>query len=146
VTVAQHGSGSPALVLIPGITDSGSVWDTTVARYAGAHTIYVLTLPGFGGSASIAPPAQAKVCSTVSVWTSLLIAGDAYWPNSASELAGVSAGWDVPEHPLNVKKTNVTITHRILDFMLAPEVLRYLASVTVRAGNHRPLPAWLSAL
>ncbi|MBV9719390.1 MAG: alpha/beta hydrolase [Candidatus Eremiobacteraeota bacterium] len=61
VHVDQYGSGAPALVLIPGLTDSGSVWDTTVARYESAHTIYVLTLPGFGGT----PPVAAPVFDTV---------------------------------------------------------------------------------
>jgi pimeloyl-ACP methyl ester carboxylesterase len=56
VHVDRYGSGSPALVLIPGLTDSGAVWDTTVARYQATHTIYVLTLPGFGGRAPIAAP------------------------------------------------------------------------------------------
>jgi pimeloyl-ACP methyl ester carboxylesterase len=56
VHVDQYGSGSPALVLIPGLTDSGAVWATTVARYQATHTIYVLTLPGFGGRPPIPPP------------------------------------------------------------------------------------------
>lgn len=56
VHVDQYGSGSPALVLIPGLTDSGAVWDTTVARYQATHTTYVLTLPGFGGRTPIAAP------------------------------------------------------------------------------------------
>jgi pimeloyl-ACP methyl ester carboxylesterase len=61
VQINQYGSGSPALVLIPGLTDSGAVWDTTVAHYANAHTIFVLTLPGFGGR----PPAAAPMLDTV---------------------------------------------------------------------------------
>lgn len=56
VHVDQYGSGSPALVLIPGLTDSSSVWNTTVARYQNAHTIYALTLPGFGGRPAVATP------------------------------------------------------------------------------------------
>lgn len=56
VHVDRYGTGSPALVLIPGLTDSGSVWDSTVARYQATHTIYVLTLPGFGGRAPVAAP------------------------------------------------------------------------------------------
>lgn len=56
VRVEQYGSGSPALVLIPGLTDSGRVWDATVAHYAGSHTVYVLTLPGFGGRPAVAAP------------------------------------------------------------------------------------------
>jgi hypothetical protein len=81
-----------------------------------------------------APSAQANVCSTVSVWTSFLIAGDAYRLCSGA-LAGVSADWDAPEHPPNVKKVKATITDRTLDFMLPPEVQRYLATITVRAGK-----------
>jgi len=56
VHVDQYGQGNPALLLIPGLTDSGAVWDTTVARYASTHTIYVVTLPGFGGRAAVAAP------------------------------------------------------------------------------------------
>lgn len=56
VHVDQYGNGTPALVLIPGLTDSAAVWDTTIARYASSHTIYALTLPGFGGRTPIAPP------------------------------------------------------------------------------------------
>ena len=54
--VDQYGSGAPALVLIPGLTDSGAVWDSTVARYQASHTVYVLTLPGFGGRAAVPAP------------------------------------------------------------------------------------------
>ncbi len=57
----RYGSGSPALVLIPGLTDSGAVWTTTVARYQASHTIYVLTLPGFGAR----PPVAAPMLDTV---------------------------------------------------------------------------------
>jgi pimeloyl-ACP methyl ester carboxylesterase len=56
VHVDRYGSGNPTLVLIPGLTDSSAVWNTTVARYSGAHTIYVLTLPGFGGRPAITAP------------------------------------------------------------------------------------------
>jgi pimeloyl-ACP methyl ester carboxylesterase len=56
VHVDQYGSGAPVLVLIPGLTDSGAVWATTVARYQATHTIYVLTLPGFGSRQPVAAP------------------------------------------------------------------------------------------
>jgi pimeloyl-ACP methyl ester carboxylesterase len=65
VHIDQYGSGSPALVLIPGLTDSGAVWDSTVARYQGTHTIYVLTLPGFGGRPPIAPPVLETVAGDI---------------------------------------------------------------------------------
>jgi pimeloyl-ACP methyl ester carboxylesterase len=63
VHVDQYGSGSPALLLIPGLTDSGTVWGTTVARYSSTHAIYVLTLPGFGGSAPVGAPMLDRVDS-----------------------------------------------------------------------------------
>jgi pimeloyl-ACP methyl ester carboxylesterase len=68
VHVDRYGSGSPALVLIPGLTDSGAVWDTTVARYQGAHTIYVLTLPGFGGRAPVAAPMLDTVARDIAAF------------------------------------------------------------------------------
>ena len=43
-------------MLVPGLTDSGAVWDSTVARYQASHTIYVLTLPGFGGRPAVPAP------------------------------------------------------------------------------------------
>ena len=39
VHVDRYGSGNRTLVLIPGLTDSSAVWNATVARYSGAHTI-----------------------------------------------------------------------------------------------------------
>jgi pimeloyl-ACP methyl ester carboxylesterase len=56
VHVDRYGSGAPALVLIPGLTDSGAVWNGTVAHYQATRTIYVLTLPGVGGRPRIAAP------------------------------------------------------------------------------------------
>lgn len=48
---AQHdNSNAPAFILIPGLTDGAAVWDGTVAQFAPSHTIYTLTLAGFGGT------------------------------------------------------------------------------------------------
>ncbi|MFY9665357.1 MAG: alpha/beta fold hydrolase [Candidatus Cybelea sp.] len=68
VHVDQYGSGAPALVLIPGLTDSGAVWATTVARYQGAHTIYVLTLPGFGNRPMVAAPMLDAVARDIAAF------------------------------------------------------------------------------
>jgi pimeloyl-ACP methyl ester carboxylesterase len=68
VHVDQYGSGAPALVLVPGLTDSGAVWATTVARYQATHTIYVLTLPGFGGRKPISPPMLDTVTSDIAAF------------------------------------------------------------------------------
>jgi pimeloyl-ACP methyl ester carboxylesterase len=65
IHVDVYGTGSPSLVLIPGLTDSAAVWDTTVAHYRATHTIYVLTLPGFGGRPPIAPPMLDTVAADV---------------------------------------------------------------------------------
>ncbi|MDP9111269.1 MAG: alpha/beta hydrolase [Candidatus Eremiobacteraeota bacterium] len=47
--VDKYGGGEPSLILIPGLTDSAAVWDGTVAAFSQTHTIYALTLAGFGG-------------------------------------------------------------------------------------------------
>lgn len=46
--VTIHGTG-PAVVLIPGLTCGGHVWDATVAHLKADHTVHVLTLSGFAG-------------------------------------------------------------------------------------------------
>lgn len=68
VHVDKYGSGSPALVLIPGLTDSAAVWDTTVARYQATHAIYVLTLPGFGGRAPVKAPMLDTVARDIAAF------------------------------------------------------------------------------
>jgi pimeloyl-ACP methyl ester carboxylesterase len=65
VHVDVYGTGAPSLVLIPGLTDSAAVWNTTVERYQSTHTIYVLTLPGFGGRAPIAAPMLDTVAADI---------------------------------------------------------------------------------
>ena len=52
--VEVTGSG-PDVVLIPGLSSSGPVWDGTVARFADTHTLHVVTLTGFGGVPAIGP-------------------------------------------------------------------------------------------
>jgi pimeloyl-ACP methyl ester carboxylesterase len=65
VHVDVYGTGSPSLVLVPGLTDSAAVWNTTVAHYQTTHTIYVLTLPGFGGRPPVAPPMLDTVAADI---------------------------------------------------------------------------------
>lgn len=58
---AQHfdvkvtGKGRPVL-LIPGLTCSGKVWDATVARLKNRYQCHVLTLPGMGGQPAMKGP------------------------------------------------------------------------------------------
>ena len=37
------------IILIPGLSSSGDVWDATVEKYQKGHTLHVVTLPGFAG-------------------------------------------------------------------------------------------------
>jgi len=48
-------------VLIPGLLSAGEVWDSTVERYKGRHTLHVLTLAGFGGPAPVGAPFLPRV-------------------------------------------------------------------------------------
>lgn len=52
--VERHGSAGRPLILIPGLATGGWVWQETVREFAGSHTIYVVTLPGFDGRAPVA--------------------------------------------------------------------------------------------
>jgi pimeloyl-ACP methyl ester carboxylesterase len=49
------GHGRP-MILIPGLSSSGEVWGTTVARYKTNYECHVLTLAGFAGEPSINAP------------------------------------------------------------------------------------------
>lgn len=46
VTVTGHGR---PVILLPGLTCPGAVWDETVARYQGQYQCHVVSLAGFGG-------------------------------------------------------------------------------------------------
>ena len=47
-SVEVHGSGPPVL-LIPGLTCGGNVWDATVEHLEPHHEVHVITLAGFAG-------------------------------------------------------------------------------------------------
>lgn len=46
------------MLLIPGLTCPGAVWDETVARYQKQYQCHVVSLAGFGGTAAPASPNQ----------------------------------------------------------------------------------------
>ncbi|WP_162910623.1 alpha/beta fold hydrolase [Hymenobacter oligotrophus] len=50
-TVRVVGKGQPVL-LIPGLTCPGAVWDETVARYQQQYQCHIVSLAGFGGAAA----------------------------------------------------------------------------------------------
>jgi pimeloyl-ACP methyl ester carboxylesterase len=47
--VETYGSGSPAMIFIPGLACGSWVWDDAVRTYAKTHAVYVVTLAGFDG-------------------------------------------------------------------------------------------------
>ena len=47
--VKTYGTGTQALVFIPGFACSGEVWQETVNALQDRYTCYVLTMPGFAG-------------------------------------------------------------------------------------------------
>ncbi len=55
--VEAYGSGSPALIFIPGLACGSWVWDGAVRTYAKTHAVYVVTLAGFDGVPAAPGPA-----------------------------------------------------------------------------------------
>lgn len=53
-------ASKPALVLIPGLSNSAAVWGPFVHRFAPSYTIYTVTLAGFGGRTPAAAPMLDK--------------------------------------------------------------------------------------
>uniref|UniRef100_UPI0040471A3B alpha/beta fold hydrolase n=1 Tax=Roseivirga sp. TaxID=1964215 RepID=UPI0040471A3B len=47
------GKGQP-VIMIPGLTCSGEVWDSTIAALDGKYEYHVITLPGFAGQPALA--------------------------------------------------------------------------------------------
>jgi pimeloyl-ACP methyl ester carboxylesterase len=47
--VERYGSGSPAMIFIPGLGCGSWIWSDAVKTYAGSHAVYLVTLAGFDG-------------------------------------------------------------------------------------------------
>jgi len=58
--VKVTGHGRP-MILIPGLSSSGEVWDTTVARYKDRFECHVLTVAGFAGVPRVPAPMLDRV-------------------------------------------------------------------------------------
>lgn len=65
VTVTGHGD---PVILIPGLSSSGAVWDDTVRRYCGPRQCHVLTLAGFAGVPAIDAPLLATAEQQLSAY------------------------------------------------------------------------------
>ena len=59
-SVVVTGSGRP-MILIPGLSCGGNVWDGTVARFKDHYECHVVTLAGFAGQPAIGEPFLEKV-------------------------------------------------------------------------------------
>lgn len=53
IKVQKVGKGKQHMILIPGLTCPGAVWDETVVRYQKNYTLHVISLPGFAGTPAI---------------------------------------------------------------------------------------------
>jgi pimeloyl-ACP methyl ester carboxylesterase len=54
--VNKYGSGTPAIILVPGLSCGPWVWESAINAFAGSHTVYAVTLPGFDGLPPATPP------------------------------------------------------------------------------------------
>ncbi|HXM18762.1 MAG TPA: alpha/beta hydrolase [Candidatus Tumulicola sp.] len=54
--VDKYGSGTPAVILVPGLTCGPWVWESAINALAASHTVYAVTLPGFDGLPPATPP------------------------------------------------------------------------------------------
>jgi pimeloyl-ACP methyl ester carboxylesterase len=69
--VERYGSGSPAIVFVPGLACGSWVWSGAVTRFASKHAVYVVTLAGFDGlPAPATPTLDAADASLLSLLTS----------------------------------------------------------------------------
>ena len=62
--VVVTGSGPPIL-LIPGLSTTGDVWEGTVEHLRGRYQLHVLTLAGFGGPAPLEEPFLPRVADAL---------------------------------------------------------------------------------
>ena len=66
--VERKGSGPQAMLLIPGLGFGGDVFDSFMPGFDDELTRYVVTLPGFGGTA--APPSPSEGAAAAAAWRS----------------------------------------------------------------------------
>ncbi|TDU69246.1 pimeloyl-ACP methyl ester carboxylesterase [Prosthecobacter fusiformis] len=59
-SVTVSGTGRP-MILIPGLSCSGNVWDGTVARFKDRYECHVMTLAGFAGQPAIGEPMLEQI-------------------------------------------------------------------------------------
>jgi pimeloyl-ACP methyl ester carboxylesterase len=65
--VKVAGRGQP-MILIPGLSSSGEVWNSTVARYQDRFECHVLTVAGFAGVPRVPPPMLDRVRDAIATY------------------------------------------------------------------------------
>lgn len=63
--VERHGDHGPAIILIPGLGSGSWVWENTVKQLEKDHVLYVVTLAGFSGQASMEGPKMDKAYASL---------------------------------------------------------------------------------
>ena len=63
--VERFGQGSPALILIPGLSMGAWTWTGQIATFAGDHAVYAVTIDGFDGTPVSPPPIIAKADTAI---------------------------------------------------------------------------------
>jgi len=63
--VERFGQGSPALILIPGLSMGAWTWTGQIATFANDHAVYAVTIDGFDGTPTSPPPVIAKADAAI---------------------------------------------------------------------------------
>src|SRR5215472_5763414 len=63
--VERFGQGSPALILIPGLSMGAWTWTGQIATFASDHAVYAVTIDGFDGTPTSPPPVIAKADAAI---------------------------------------------------------------------------------
>jgi len=105
VTITGHGT---PMILIPGLSSSGAVWDSTVAHYKERFECHVLTLAGFAGEPAIDGPYLVTEREAIAQYIR-----DRHMRNPVivgHSLGGFLALWLAAEHPELVGKVVIVDT------------------------------------
>jgi pimeloyl-ACP methyl ester carboxylesterase len=63
--VERFGHGSPALILIPGLSMGAWTWASQIAAFSSDHTVYAVTIDGFDGTPTAPPPIISKADTAI---------------------------------------------------------------------------------
>jgi pimeloyl-ACP methyl ester carboxylesterase len=63
--VQRFGQGSPAMILIPGLSMGAWTWTGQIATFSADHAVYAVTIDGFDGTPTAPPPIIAKADAAI---------------------------------------------------------------------------------